>query len=64
MEVKHGQTSAYHPQCNSQAEVTNITIAKYLRNVVDTAPLMFNYTMLFGKTLQTSPYFLTFGQQA
>ena len=73
MEMKHGRTSAYHPQCNSQAEVANKTIAKYLRNVVDTstldwenylAPLMFSYNTSFHRTIQTSPYFLTFGQIA
>jgi hypothetical protein len=36
MEMKHGRTLAYQPQCNSQAEVANKTIAKYLRNVVNT----------------------------
>ena len=70
MEVKHGRTSAYHPQCNAQAEVGNKTIAKYLRTVVDTstndwenylAPLMFTYNTSFHRTIQTSPYFLTFG---
>jgi hypothetical protein len=73
MEMKHGRTSAYHPQCNSQAEVANKTIAKYLRNVVDTttldweaylAPLMFSYNTSFHRTIQSSPYFLTFGQMA
>jgi len=39
MEMKHGRTSAYHPQCNSQAEVANKTIAKYLRNAVNTTTL-------------------------
>ncbi len=73
MEMKHGRTSAYYPQCNSQAEVANKTIAKYLRNVVDTTtldweayllPLMFSYNTSFHRTIQTSPYFLTFGQMA
>ena len=39
MELKHEQTSAYHPQCNSQVEVGNKAIAKYLRNVVDATTL-------------------------
>ncbi len=73
MEMKHGRTSAYHPQCNSQAEVANKTIAKYLRNVVNTttldweaylALLMFSYNTSFHRTIQTSLYFLTFGQMA
>ena len=73
MEMKHGRTSAYHPQCNSQVEVANKTIAKYLKSVVDRttldweiylAPLMFSYNTSFHRTIQTSPYFLTFGQVA
>jgi len=73
MEMKHGRTLAYHPQCNSQAKVANKTIAKYLRNVVDTttldweaywAPFIFSYNTLFHRTIQTSPHFLTFGQMA
>ena len=73
MELKHGRTSAYHPQCNSQVEVANKTIAKYLKTVVDKAtldweiylaPLMFTYNTSFHRTIQTSPYFLTFGQVA
>ena len=72
MEIKHGRTSAYHPQCNAQAEVANKTIAKFLRNCVDTStlnwekflpPLMFSYNTSFHRTIQTSPDFLTFGQQ-
>ena len=39
MELKHGKTLAYHPQCNLQVEVGNKTIAKYLRNVVDLSTL-------------------------
>ncbi len=36
LQVRHSTTSAYHPQCNSQAEVCNKTIAKYLAAFVDT----------------------------
>jgi hypothetical protein len=39
MEIKHGRTSAYHLQCNAQAEVTNKMIAKLLRSQVDTSTL-------------------------
>jgi len=71
MEIKHSRTSAYHQQCNAQAEVANKTIAKFLRNQVDTStlnwemflpPFMFSYNTLFHRTIQTSPFFLTFGQ--
>ena len=58
--------SAYHPQFNSQAEVTNKTIAKHLRNVVNSttldwenylAPLKLLYNKSSHRTIQTSPFF-------
>ena len=70
MQIKHSTTSAYHPQCNSQAEVANKTIAKYLASVVDSttldwelylAPLMFSYNTSFHTATKNSPFFLTFG---
>jgi hypothetical protein len=33
--MKHATTTPYHPQCNSQAEVQNIIIQKYLATFVD-----------------------------
>jgi hypothetical protein len=66
MEMKHGRISAYHPQCYAQAEVANITIAKFLRNLVDTSrlnweiflpPLMFSYST----SVHRWPFCLTFG---
>ncbi len=50
--TNHLTTSPHHPQCNSQAEVANKTIAKYLASFCDDstldwelylAPLMFSY---------------------
>ncbi|WP_289460181.1 hypothetical protein, partial [Klebsiella pneumoniae] len=35
LRLHHQTTSARHPQCNSQAEVCNKTIAKYLNSFVD-----------------------------
>ena len=52
----HLTTSSHHPQCNSQAEVANKTIAKYLSSFCDDstldwelylAPLMFAYNTSF-----------------
>jgi len=70
MEVEHFTTSPYHPQCNSQAEVVNKTIAKYLATVVDSstldwelylAPLMFAYNTSIHRATKFSPFKLTFG---
>ena len=34
LQITHSTSTAYHPQCNSQAEVANTTIAKYLSSYV------------------------------
>jgi hypothetical protein len=39
MSVSHLQTTAHNPACNSQAEVANKTIAKYLVSFVDETTL-------------------------
>ena len=66
----HTTTSPHHPQCNSQAEVANKTIAKYLSSFVDDttldwenylAPLMFCYNTSFHRSIKTTPFFVTFG---
>ena len=73
MKLKHHKTTAYHPQCNAQAEVANKTIAKYLASFVDSSTfdweqyipsLMFAYNTSFHRTIQTTPFFLTYGQHA
>ena len=70
MQIIHLTTSPYHPQCNSQAEVVNKTIAKYLSSFVDKttldwelylAPMMFAYNTAVHKSTKNTPYFLTFG---
>jgi Reverse transcriptase (RNA-dependent DNA polymerase)/RNase H-like domain found in reverse transcriptase/Integrase zinc binding domain/Integrase core domain len=70
MGIDHLTTSPRHPQCNSQAEVVNKTIAKYLASFVDSttldwelylAPLMFSYNTSFHQSTRNTPYFLTFG---
>jgi len=72
MKIDHLTTSPYHPQCNSQAEVVNKTIAKYLSSFVDQTtldwelylpPLMFAYNTSIHSTTKFSPFFLTFGQK-
>jgi hypothetical protein len=68
----HLTTLSHHPQCNSQAEVANKTIAKYLSSFCNNstldwelylAPLMFAYNTSFHRTIKTSPFALTFGME-
>jgi hypothetical protein len=72
LNLHHQTTAARHPQTNSQAEVANKTIAKYLNSFVNEstldweqyiAPLMFSYNTSFHRSVQNSPYFLTFGME-
>ncbi len=68
----HLTTTLHHPQCNSQAEVANKTIAKYLASFCDDstldwemylAPLMFSYNTSFHRSIKTSPFFLKYGME-
>jgi transposase InsO family protein len=70
LSVRHNTTTAHHPQCNSQAEVANKTIAKYLASFVDAStlewedllpPLMFSYNTSFHRSIKATPFYLTFG---
>ena len=71
--TSHLKTAPYHPKCNSQAEVANKTIQKYLNSFVSDstldwelylAPLMFSYNTSFHRSILNTPHALTFGQQA
>jgi hypothetical protein len=68
----HQRTSPRHPACNSQAEVANKTIAKYLASFVDEStldweyyvyPLTFYYNTSFHRSIQATPYELTYGME-
>ena len=70
LDVIHSTTTPRHPQCYSQAEVVNKTIAKYLAAFVDEStldwesylhPLMFSYNTSFHRSIKTSPFFITYG---
>jgi hypothetical protein len=72
LQIKHTTTSPYWPQCNSQAEVANKTIQKYLASFVDEttldwplymAPKAFAYNTSLHRSIKSTPYFLTFGQE-
>jgi Integrase core domain len=73
LHIWHSTTSAYHLQCNSQAEVCNKTIAKYLAAFVDNSTLdwelyvpamMFAYNTSYHHSVKTTPFSLTFGLEA
>ena len=73
MGATHLKTAPYHPQCNSQAEVANKTMANYLSKYGDQmtldwelyiAPLMFVYNTSFHHSIQNTPHFLTYVIQA
>jgi hypothetical protein len=70
--TNHFTMSPHHPQCNSQAEVANKTIAKYLASFCDDstldwklylAPLLFLYNTSFHRSVKTTPFYLTFGME-
>jgi hypothetical protein len=60
----------YWPQCNSQAEVANKTIQKYLASFVDQmtmywtlymTPMALAYNTSLHRTIKSTPFFITFG---
>ncbi len=70
--TNHFTMLPHHPQCNSQAEVANKTIAKYLASFCDDsnldwelylAPLMFSYNTSFHRSIKATPFYLTFGME-
>jgi hypothetical protein len=68
--VQHSKTKPYHPQCNSQVEVFNKTVKKYLASYVDETTLnrdkfllalMLAYNTSYHSTIATTPFELLFG---
>ncbi len=73
LDVRHSTTASYHPQCNSQAEVCNKTIAKYLAAFVNESTLdwelyvpalAFAYNTSYHRSVKATPFSLTFGMEA
>ncbi len=73
LDVRHSTTASYHPQCNSQAEVCNKTIAKYLAAFVDESTLdcelyvpalAFAYNTSYHRSVEATQFCLTFGIEA
>ncbi len=72
MNVSHTRTSPAHPQCNSQVEVFNKTIKKYLASFVDDTALNWetflpalalSYNTSYHSTIVTTPFELLFGKK-
>jgi hypothetical protein len=72
LNVQQSKTTPYHPQCNSQVEVFNKTIKKYLASCVyaimlnwdEFLPaLMLAYNTSYHSTIATTPFELLFGMR-
>ena len=73
LRTQHKVTSAYHPQCNAQAEVFNKTMGHFLRTILHEAeattidwetylgPLMFSHNTAVHKSTKLTPFATTFG---
>jgi hypothetical protein len=73
MNVAHTKTSTAHPQCNSQVEVFNKKVKKYLVSFVDETALNWetflpalslSYNTSYHSTIATTPFELLFGEKA
>ncbi len=73
LNVAHTKTLPAHPQCNSQVEVFNKTVKKYLASFVDETALNWetflpalalSYNTSYHSTIATTPFELLFGEKA
>jgi len=73
MNVSHTRTLPAHPQCNSQVEVFNKMVKKYLASLVDDTALNWetfllalalSYNTSYHSTNATTPFELLFGEKA
>jgi hypothetical protein len=71
LKVKKTTTSPFHPQTIAQVEVVNKTIAQYLKTQVYTntwklylALMVFTYNTSFHRTINSTPFKVTFGIDA
>ena len=72
LDIGGSKTTPAHPQCNSQAEVLNKTLPKYMKMVVDKtthywewylAPQMFSYNTSYHSTTRNTPFNLLYGMK-
>ena len=73
LDIEHGVTTPYHPQCNGQAEAFNKTLKHYLataivdadRSTLDwelyVAPLMFSYNTAVHSSTKVAPFAVQLG---
>jgi hypothetical protein len=73
LNVPHTKTLPAHPQCNSQVEVFNKTVKKYLASFMDETALNWetflpvlalSYNTSYHSTIATTPFKLLFGEKA
>ncbi len=73
LNVAHTKTSPAHPQCNTQVEVFNKTLEKYLASFVDDTALNWetflpalslSYYTCYHLTIATTPFELVFSEKA
>jgi hypothetical protein len=73
LNISHTKTSLAHPQCNSQVEVFNKTVKKYLASFVDNTALNWetflpalalSYNTSYHSPIATTPFELLFGEKA
>jgi hypothetical protein len=72
LNVSHTKTTPAHPQCNTQVEVFNKTVKKYLASFVDDTTLdwenflpalMLSYNTSYHSTIAMTPFELLFGEK-
>ncbi len=70
MGIQKSRTTPYYPQCNSQVEVVNKHVAKYLGDFVSSDTLdwealipamAFAFTTTIHRSTMNTPFFLTYG---
>jgi hypothetical protein len=72
LNFEHTKTTLAHPQCNTQVEVFNKTVKKYLASFINDTTLhrenflpalMLSYNTSYHSTIATTPFELLFGNK-